>query len=205
MKPCMTHVASELRNRCRRCFIIHPLSFRVRDEAGFALVWWALFIGLAAFPLLVFVVEGARYMQAAGAVQKAADAAAEAAVREIDVPHYVETGEIRFSSNEYALAEQYANANADYLYARQIAVEIQSIAVDEAEDTVRVSALADVSALFPAIAPQVTIRREGTTWASPIWAAPAPTSSSVGGVRVVQIRRAHPSRFDRLLAIQPAL
>ena len=133
-----------------------------RNEAGFALVWWALFIGLAAFPLLVFVVEGARYMQAAGAVQKAADAAAEAAVREIDVPHYVETGEIRFSGNEYALAEQYANANADYLHARQIAVEIQSIAVDEAEDTVRVSALADVSALFPAIAPQITIRREGT-------------------------------------------
>ena len=39
-------------------------------KRGFALVWWALFIGLAAFPLLVFVVEGARYMQAAGAVQK---------------------------------------------------------------------------------------------------------------------------------------
>jgi hypothetical protein len=136
--------------------------FSRHREAGFALVWWALFIGLAAFPLLVFVVEGARYMQAAGAVQKAADAAAEAAVREIDVPHYVETGEIRFSGNEYALAEQYANANADYLLARQIAVEIESIAVAEAEDTVQVSALADVSALFPAIAPQVTIRREGT-------------------------------------------
>jgi hypothetical protein len=89
-------------------------------------------------------------------------AADEAAVREIDVPHYVETGEIRFSGNEYALAEQYANANADYLHARQIAIVIQSIAVDEAADTVRVSALADVSALFPAIAPQVNIRREGT-------------------------------------------
>jgi hypothetical protein len=159
------HVNLKLWQRDKRksgqLFRPHPSALRP-NEAGFALVWWALFIGLVAFPLLVFVVEGARYLQAAGAVQKAADAAAEAAVREIDVPHYVETGEIRFSGNEYALAEQYANANADYLHARQIAVEIQSIAVDEAEDTVRVSALADVSALFPAIAPQVTIRREGT-------------------------------------------
>lgn len=140
----------------------NEIDLKQHREAGFALVWWALFIGLAAFPLLVFVVEGARYLQAAGAVQKAADAAAEAAVREIDVPHYVETGEIRFSGNEYALAEQYANANADYLHTRQIAIVIQSIAVDEAADTVRVSALADVSALFPAIAPQVNIRREST-------------------------------------------
>src|SRR5512138_3492474 len=121
-----------------------PPSSIIPNERGFVLAWWALFIGLAAFPLLVFVVEGSRYLQAAGAVQKAADAAAEAAVREINVPHYVETGEIRFSGNEYALAEQYANANADYLHARQIAIVIQSIAVDEAEDTVRVSALADV-------------------------------------------------------------
>lgn len=131
-------------------------------EAGFALVWWALFIGLAAFPLLVFVVEGSRYLQAAGTVQKAADAAAEAAVQEIDVPHYIETGEVRFSGNEYALAEQYANVNAQFLSVRQIAIVIQSIAVDEAADTVRVSALADVSALFPAIAPSIIIRREGT-------------------------------------------
>ena len=150
------------RHRRSACHSSNETDLKQHREAGFALVWWALFIGLAAFPLLVFVVEGARYMQAAGAVQKAADAAAEAAVREIDVPHYVETGEIRFSGNEYALAEQYANANADYLQARQIAVEIQSIAVDEAEDTVRVSALADVSALFPAIAPSIIIRREGT-------------------------------------------
>jgi hypothetical protein len=143
-------------------FFRPPPSSLIPNEAGFALVWWALFIGLAAFPLLVFVVEGARYLQAAGAVQKAADAAAEAAVREIDVPHYVETGEIRFSGNEYALAEQYANANAQFLSVRQIAIVIQSIAVDEAADTVRVSALADVSALFPAIAPAIIIRREGT-------------------------------------------
>jgi hypothetical protein len=153
--------ASRLHRKYRRLFILPPSSF-ILDERGFALVWWALFIGLAAFPLLVFVVEGGRYLQAAGALQKAADAAAEAAVREIDVPHYVETGEVRFSGNEYALAEQYANANAQFLSGRQIAIVIQSIAVDEAADTVRVTALADVSALFPAIAPAIIIQRDGT-------------------------------------------
>lgn len=131
-------------------------------EAGFALVWWALFISLAAFPLLVFVVEGARYLQAAGTVQKAADAAAEAAVREIDVPHYIATGEITFSGGEYAVADQYANANAQFLHARRIRIEILSINVDEAAETVQVTARADVTALFPAIAPSIVIQRAGT-------------------------------------------
>ena len=160
-KPHTINSASRLRRQCRRLFILRPSSF-ILDEHGFALVWWALFIGLAAFPLLVFVVEGARYLQAAGAVQKAADAAAEAAVREIDVPRYIATGEIVFSGNEYAVAEQYANANADFLHVRRIAIRIQAIAIDEAVDAVRVSASADVSALFPAIAPSITIRRAGT-------------------------------------------
>ncbi len=126
------------------------------------LVWWALFISLVALPLLVFVVEGARYLQAAGAVQNAADAAAEAAVREIDIPRYINTGEVRFSGNEYAAADQYANANADFLHVRHIAIVIQAIDVDETQDTVRVMAAADVSALFPAIAPSIVIRRAGT-------------------------------------------
>ena len=122
-----------------------PSAFRPRREAGFALVWWALVISFAAFPLLVFVVEGARYLQASGAVQKAADAAAEAAVREIDVAHYVATGEIAFSGAEYGVAAQYANANAQFLHARHIAIEIVSINVDEAAETVEVTARADVS------------------------------------------------------------
>jgi len=140
-----------------------PLEADARSrEVGFALVWWALFISLAAFPLLVFVVEGARYLQAAGAIQKAVDAAAEAAVREIDVAHYVATGAITFSGGEYAVADQYANANAQFLRARQIRVEILSINVDEAQETVQVTARADVTALFPAIAPSIIIQRAGT-------------------------------------------
>ncbi len=172
-KTYTTNAASRLQRQCRRLFILPPshrtahaqrvqVSFIPHEERGFVLAWWALFIGLAALPLLVFVVEGARYLQAAGAVQKAADAAAEAAVREIDIPRYIDTGEIRFSGNEYAVAELYANANADFLHVRHVAIVIQAIDVDETQDTVRVMAFADVSTLFPAIAPSIIIRRAGT-------------------------------------------
>ena len=130
-------------------------------EQGSALVWWALFISLAAFPLLVLVVEGGRFFRAAGDVQKAADAAAEAAVREVDLPHYVETGEVRFSGNEYALAHEYANHNAVFLQPHGTDVAIVAIQVDEANDTVLVTTRADVTLLFPRIAPQLLIQRTG--------------------------------------------
>ena len=130
-------------------------------EQGSALVWWALFISLAALPLLVLVVEGGRFFRAAGDVQKAADAAAEAAVREVDLPHYVATGEVRFSGNEYALAREYANQNAVFLRPHGTDVTIVAIQVDEANDTVLVTTRADVTLLFPRIAPQLLIQRTG--------------------------------------------
>ena len=134
---------------------------RVGNEDGFALVWWALFLGLVAFPLLVLTVEGGRYFRAAGDVQKAADAAAEAAVREVDIPHYLTTGEVRFSGNEYVLAQEYADANASFLRPRGTDVVVVAIQVDEADDTVLVTTRADVTLLFPHIAPQIVIQRTG--------------------------------------------
>ncbi len=134
---------------------------RSGNEDGFALVWWALFLGLVAFPLLVLTVEGGRYFRAAGDVQKAADAAAEAAVREVDIPHYLATGEVRFSGNEYALAQEYADANASFLRPRGTAVVVVAIQVNEADDTVLVTTRADVTLLFPRLAPQIVLQRTG--------------------------------------------
>ena len=134
---------------------------RSGNEDGFALVWWALFLGLVAFPLLVLTVEGGRYFRAAGDVQKAADAAAEAAVREVDIPHYLATGEVRFSGNEYVLAQEYADANASFLRPRGTAVVVVAIQVNEADDTVLVTTRADVTLLFPRIAPQIVLQRTG--------------------------------------------
>ena len=149
-------------DQCRRrhFFCLHPSSF-ILEEHGFALVWWALFIGLVAFPLLVLVVEGGRYFRAAGDVQKAADAAAEAAVREVDVPHYLNTGEVRFNGNVYAIAGEYANQNASFLRPHGTDILIVAIQVDEGNDTVLVTTRADVTLLFPRIAPQILIQRTG--------------------------------------------
>jgi len=125
-------------------------------EQGSALVWWALFISLAAFPLLVLVVEGGRFFRAAGDVQKAADAAAEAAVREVDLSHYVETGEVRLSGNEYALAHEYANRNAEFLRMNRVTVVIVAITADDSTHTVLVTSRADVSRLLPRFTPALT-------------------------------------------------
>jgi hypothetical protein len=141
-------------------FSPHPSSLRP-SERGFALVWWALFIGFVAFPLLVLVVEGGRYFRAAGDVQKAADAAAEAAVREVDIEHYINTGEVRFGSSVYATAHEYANQNAAFLRPHGTDVAIVAIQLDEANNTVLVTARADVTLLFPHIAPQILIQRTG--------------------------------------------
>ena len=151
------------RNACRqrKFFILPPSPFSLDREAGFALVWWALFLGFVAFPLLVLTVEGGRYFRAAGDVQKAADAAAEAAVREVDIAHYLDSGEVRFSGNEYVLAQRYANANAAFLRPRGTVVVVVAIQVDEADDTVLVTTRADVTLLFPRIAPQLVIQRTG--------------------------------------------
>jgi len=133
-----------------------------RNEQGFALVWWALVLGLVAFPLLAVATDGLRYLKAAGDVQIAADAAAEAAVREVDLAHYVATGEVRFSGNEYALATDYAHRNAEFLRSNRVTVAIVAITVDDSQHTVLVTARADVSRLLPRFTPALTtIERTG--------------------------------------------
>ncbi len=131
------------------------------NEQGFALVWWALVLGLVAFPLLAVAADGLRYLKAAGDVQIAADAAAEAAVREVDLAHYVATGEVRFSGNEYALATDYAQRNAEFLRVNRVTVVIVAITVDASTRTVLVTARADVSRLLPRFAPALNIERTG--------------------------------------------
>ena len=138
-----------------------PPLFLRPDDCGFVLVWWALLLGLVAVPLLAVATDGLRYLKAAGDVQIAADAAAEAAVREVDIPYFVETGLIRFSGNESALAFDYANANAAFLQTNQITVEIVAIEVDDSNRTVQVTARADVSRFLPRFAPQILIERTG--------------------------------------------
>jgi len=136
---------------------LHP------DERGYAMTWWAGFYAFVLLPLLALSIGLGRYAIAASEVQAAADMAALAAARDVEIGTYEGVRDVRFSHGVYSRAERYANVNTDYLAARGIHVSVEQIAADSGSDRVRVGCVADVSRLFPAVMPQVVIRREGTT------------------------------------------
>jgi hypothetical protein len=102
-----------------------------------------------------------RYARAAGEVQKAADAAALAAVREVDVTLWREDAEFAFLPSAYGLAQEYADRNAAYLGQYGIGVSVTAIWVDPELQAVGARCRADVSRLFPAWVPVVVIERQG--------------------------------------------
>ena len=121
----------------------------MRDENGYAMSFWAVFLATVMMPLMILTWDVGRLFYARGELQKAADAAALAAVREVDVVHYMETEEIILSSSAPAYARGYALVNSDYLSQRGIAPTVTNIRVDNTRKMVYVELQADLSALFP--------------------------------------------------------
>ena len=120
------------------------------SERGQTTVFFVLI--LTGLLLLTAVgIEIGRIVYARGEVGKAADAAALAAVSQIDVPHYRETGEIRFLPNVYATAQNYASTNSTFLRSRQIGVSVTDIYVNSKMHVVFVTISADLSSLMPGI------------------------------------------------------
>ena len=139
----------------------------LRDSAGYSFTFWAVFIALVLGPLFALSIELGRYARAAGEVQKAADAAALAAVREVDVTLWREEAEFAFLPSAHGLAQEYASRNAAYLGQYGIGVAVTSIWVDQELQIVGARCRADVSRLFPAWVPQVLIERQGA--AQVVW------------------------------------
>ncbi len=122
------------------------------SERGQTTVFFTLI--LTGLLLLTAVgIEIGRIVYARGEVGKAADAAALAAVAQIDVPHYRETGEIRFLPNVYTMAQYYASRNSTFLQARHIDVTVTNISADMDRRVVFVTVSADLSSLMPGILP----------------------------------------------------
>jgi len=120
-----------------------------------------VFIALVLGPLFALSIELGRYARAAGEVQKAADAAAPATVRAVDVKLWREDNQSAFLPSAHGLAQQYAARNAAYLGQYGIGVSVTSIWVDQELQIVGARCRADVSRLFPAWVPQVMIERQG--------------------------------------------
>jgi len=83
-----------------------------------------------------------------------------AAVQEVDVPVYIETGQIVIKPSAFGLAQAYADLNAGYLISRKIYPNVTAIEVDQARRTVRVKVAAVADELVPLIG-KVVLYGEG--------------------------------------------
>ncbi|MBL8080480.1 MAG: pilus assembly protein [Anaerolineales bacterium] len=120
------------------------------NERGQTTIFFTLI--LTGLLLLTAVgIEIGRIVYARGEVGKAADAAALAAVAQVDVSYYRETGQVRFKPNVYEMAQEYASRNSTYLQSRLIEVTVTDIFVDQNKHMVFVTVSADLSSLLPKI------------------------------------------------------
>jgi uncharacterized membrane protein len=113
------------------------------------MAFWAIFLGTVMVPLMVLAWDVGRLFYARGEIQKAADAAALAAAREVDVPHYMLTGEVLLHQGAIVHATHYAQRNITYLPETGISPRVTRIVVNNTTKTVYVQMTADVSPLFP--------------------------------------------------------
>jgi uncharacterized membrane protein len=133
----------------------------MRERRGYSFTWWAMFFTFVFLPILNLAIGVGRYAIAAAEVQEAADLAALAAVRDVDIRYFEHSGVIRFSGVVYGRASYYANLNTDYLASQKIQVHVVSIQADNASQTVRVQCAADITPLFPPIVPNMVVTRTG--------------------------------------------
>lgn len=133
-----------------------------RREEGNSLVLWALFMAIVVLPLMLVAIEGTRLLYLRGEIQKCADAAAEAAARQLDVPTYERTGVPVFRTAASGEAWAVANWNASYLFQRGVYVQPEGIYVDSSTRKVLVRLRATVRPLLPGLTRiPLTIRAQG--------------------------------------------
>lgn len=123
----------------------------LRTRAGYSTLFWVGFLTFAVVPLLALAITVGRWYYARAEVYKAADAAALAAVQEVDVPVYIETGQIVIKPSAYGQAQAYATLNAGYLTSRRIYPCVTAIEVNQAQRTVRVRLAAAADELVPLV------------------------------------------------------
>jgi Flp pilus assembly protein TadG len=134
----------------------------LKDRKAYSSTFWALFIGLVVLPVFALAFDVGRYLYARQEIGKAADAAAVAAVVEINQRAFMDSGELHPTQETYAMAQTYATMNNDYLGGLGIYPRVTDIQINDAKDTVYVAVSADISVLFPSIVPTVIVTETGT-------------------------------------------
>lgn len=115
---------------------------------GFSYAWTAILMMFLVVPLAWMGIQIGRLQAAKGELQKAADAAAEAAAAMVDVEAFKATGALTFSGDVYGVAQAYALRNAGYLPSRGIFPRVTAIVPDNATRTVRVRVEADLTPIL---------------------------------------------------------
>lgn len=133
-----------------------------RAQPGYAMAWYAMVLTFVFLPLMALAVEVPRLLWVQSHLQTAADAAAEAgADLGLDVDYFRATGDVQFTNaGEHASAVFAQTVNDAGLV--RYAPELTSVSVDEANNTVQVTAASTVQVLLPALIPSVVIRVQAT-------------------------------------------
>jgi hypothetical protein len=132
-----------------------------RDQRGYSMTFWAIFIGLILIPSLSLAIELGRYFYAIAEVAKAADAAAVAASAEINQQVFQDTGSLVPTSKTWENAQTYITFNTAGLSAKGVHAFVTGIQISGGDNTVRVMVSANLSILFPSIVPNVLVTQTG--------------------------------------------
>jgi Flp pilus assembly protein TadG len=132
-----------------------------RDNRGYSMTFWAVFIGFVLIPALAFAIELGQYFYAISEVAKAADAAAVAASAEINQRTFQNSGSLVPTSKTWANAQSYVAQNSAGLAAKGVHAFVTGIQVSGGDNMVRVNVSANLSILFPSVVPNVTVTQTG--------------------------------------------
>ena len=78
-----------------------------RNRKAYSTLFWIGFLTFCIVPLLALALNLGRFFYARAEMYKCADAAALAAAQEVDVPHYLQTGEALLKPSAFDLAGAY--------------------------------------------------------------------------------------------------
>jgi Flp pilus assembly protein TadG len=131
------------------------------ERRAYSTAFWAIVLGTTLIPIMALAFVVGRYFYAKAEVGKAADAAALAAASQIDPNTFQGSSDLEHTGEAWGMAQSFASMNNSYLASKGINAFVTGISINLAEDTVTVEVSANLSPLFPAVVPNVTVREVG--------------------------------------------
>ena len=145
---------------------IDRLLLILSEDRGASLLTFAAFAAFVLVPIFGLAIEMGRAAMVRGKLQDAADAAALAAAREVDVSAWREDGKLVFLPSAYSEAYAYVYQNLSDLEGKGIRIRRVRVSLRGRKGLVTVTCRARVSGILP-LGMRMTIVEKGTaqvTW-----------------------------------------